>query len=81
MFWTIVWAVCKELDYCLTFIYPNMCKNMSTCRISDIKKLARRISQTKQTISKYTSDPFHGHFEMDSHTDTTVTVKNCVIMK
>ena len=58
-----------------------MYKKTPTCHISDIATSARRISQTKPTISKSTSDPFHGRYKMDSHDDTTVTVKNCVILK
>ena len=54
MFWTIVCAECKKLGYCFTCIYPNMYDNTPTCRISDITTSSRRISQTKQMISKPT---------------------------
>ena len=81
MILTTVWAVCKKLDYCLTYIYPNMYENTPTCRISDITILASRISQIKRTISKSTSDPFYGRCKVDSHDYTTVTGKNCVILK
>ena len=47
IFLTIIWAVCKKLDYCITCFYPNMYKNTPMCRISDITTSARIISQTK----------------------------------
>ena len=58
-----------------------MYENTPTCLISDVTASDRRISQTKRTISKSTSDPFHGRFEMDSNSDTTVILKNCNILK
>ena len=81
MFWKIVRAVCKKLYYWLTCIYTNMYKNMPICRIIDITTSAFRISQTKQTMSKSTSDPFHGHWKIDIYDNNTVTGKNWVILK
>ena len=58
-----------------------MYDNTPTFRISDITTSDCRISQTKRTISKYTSDPFFGRCKIDSHSGTIVTGKNCVILK
>ena len=49
--------------------------------LSDITTSERRISHTYRVFSsnkEYT--PFHGRSDLDSHADTTVAVKNCVIL-
>ena len=49
--------------------------------LSDIRTSEGRISHTYRVVSankEYT--PFHGRSELDSHSDTTVAVKNCVIL-
>ena len=38
------------------------------------------MSSTKCTISMIVVEPFHGIYELDSHTDTTVEGKNCAII-
>ena len=48
---------------------------------SDIQISERKISSTKCTISKIVGELFHGRCELDSHADTTVAGKNCVIIK
>ena len=49
--------------------------------LSDIKTSERQISQTQRVVNNNKEDtPFHGRSELDSHADTTVAGKNCVIL-
>ena len=42
----------------------------------------RRISQTHRVVNTNKEDtPFRGRSELDSHADTTVAGKNCVILR
>ena len=50
--------------------------------VSDIKISERRVSSTIQTVSASKGKPgVHGRFEMNSHADTTVSGRNCDILK
>ena len=50
--------------------------------LSDITTSERQISQTQRVVSTNKEDtPFHGRSELDSHADTTVAGKNCVILR
>ena len=51
---------------------------MEHLRYSDLRK-KKKIN--KNTISKIVGEPFHGRCELDSHADTTASVKNCAIVK
>ena len=49
--------------------------------LSDITTSERRISQTQRVVNNNKDNtPFHGRSELDSHADTTVASKNCVIL-
>ena len=49
--------------------------------LGDITTSERRIKQTKREGNNNKEDtPFHGKSELDSHADTTVAGKNCVIL-
>ena len=48
---------------------------------SDIQTLEIKRSSTKHTISKIVGEPFHGRYKIDSHAETTISGKNCTIMK
>ena len=47
----------------------------------DIKTLDRIVSSTIQKICATNKYPIHGRYEMDSHADSTVAVRNCAIIK
>ena len=50
--------------------------------LSDITTLERQISQTQRVVNTNKEDTlFHGRRELDSHADTTVAGKNCVILR
>ena len=46
----------------------------------DIKTSDRRVSPTIRKIGATNSYPIHRRYEMDSHADTTVAVRNCAII-
>ena len=49
--------------------------------LSDITTSEIRISQTQRVVSANKGDtPLHGRSEIDSHADTNVARKNCVIL-
>ena len=49
--------------------------------LSDITRSERWISQTQRVVSANKEDTiFHGRSELDSHANTTVARKNCVIL-
>ena len=50
--------------------------------LSDITTSELRISQTHRVVNTNKEDtPFRGRSELDSHADTTVAGKNCVILR
>ena len=50
--------------------------------LSNITTSEIRISQTQRVVSTNKEDtPFHGRSKLDSHADTTVAGKNCVILR
>ena len=50
--------------------------------LRDITTSERRISQTQRVVNTNKDDtPFHGKSELDSHANTTVAGKNCVILR
>ena len=50
--------------------------------LSDIITSERWISQTQRVVNTNKEDtPIHGRSELDSHADTTMESKNCVILR
>ena len=50
--------------------------------LSNITTSEIRISRTHRVVSANKEDtPFHGRSEQDSHADTTVARKNCIILR
>ena len=76
----IIWVVEKLKKLVTTFHAFIVCKQPKRI-LSDITTSERRISQTQRVVNTNKEDtPFHGRSELDSHVDTTVVGKNCVIL-
>ena len=74
-----MWVVEKLKKLVTTFHAFIFCEQPKRI-LSDITTSERRISQTQIVVSTNKEDtPFHGRSELDSHSNTTVAGKDCVI--
>ena len=77
----IVWVVDK-LNKLVTTFHALIVYEKPKRILSDITMSEIRISQTQRVVNTNKEDtPFHGRSELDSHADTTVAGKNCVILR
>ena len=77
----MIWILEKLNKLVTTFHAFIVCKQPKRI-LSDITTSERRISQTQRVVSANKEDtPFHGRTELDSHANTTVAGKNCVILR
>ena len=75
-----MWVVEKLKKLVTTFHAFIVCEQPKRI-LSDIKTSERRISHTHIVVSTDKEDtPFHVRSKLDSHSDTTVAGKNCVIL-
>ena len=76
----MIWMVGKLKKLVTTFHAFIVCEQPKQI-LSDIKTSERRISQTQRVVSTKKEDtPFHGRSELDSHANTNVAGKKCVIL-
>ena len=83
-----IWQMLVYLyDYIFTNIMSHLCESYNTqsYQISVMKTGARVAATSTSSIAAATAYPQHGHqvhstSEMDSHADTTVAGKNCVVL-
>ena len=77
----ILWIVFK-LNICTNPYTHNKTNETNKGQhTSEIQTSERNISLTKRTISKILGEPFHGRYKLENHADTTVSGKNCTIIK
>ena len=77
----MIWIV-EKLEKLVTTFHAFIVCEQPKRMLSDITTSERWISHTQIVVSDNKEDtPFHGRSELDSHTDTTVARKNCVILR
>ena len=77
----MIWIV-EKLEKLVTIFHAFIVCKQPKRILSDITTSERRISQTQRVFSANKEDtPFHGRSELDSHANTTVAGKNCVILR
>ena len=76
----MIWIV-EKLEKLVTKFHTFIVFKQPKKILSDITTSERGILHTQRVVSANKEDtPLHGRSEIDSHVDTTVSGKNCVIL-